>query len=371
MNIARIDTFPLFYPLKQPYGDANGIKHYRSCFLFRITTQSGIVGWGECVDWLPALTKGFEDRIIPYLIGKSALNRLQLVEHIRRWHQRAAAGVSMALTEIAARYSRLSICDLWGGSWRTSVPVYASLQSYSDHEGWAQRSLELVERAVNSGFNQVKVKIGGRTFKEDHTHIHKLQALLSGSCEMILDANQSYDLATASGWERFFSQWNNILWLEEPMPMNRVSDYQKLRSTLSVPIAGGENMKNTEEFLPLLRDGAIDITQPDPAHQDGIDEYRETLLISRRFGLRTSPHTFDGALSRIYAVFAQACLPPWSKMVKQDIEPVEWDVMDNPFTSFLPVQVDAGKVNLPTGVGIGVEVDEQILRRYLWDGSSY
>lgn len=371
MKIAAIDTFPLFYSLKQPYGDANGLKHYRSTFIFRITTQSGVTGWGECADWLPTLIKGFEDRIIPYLIGKQALNRLQLVDSIKQWHQRAAAGVSMALTEIAAKYSSLSICDLWGGSWRDSVPVYASFQSYSAQEEWVKHSLELVNKATLSGFNQVKVKVGGKTFKEDFSHIQKLQGLLSGSSEIILDANQSYDYSTACQWERAFAKWDNILWFEEPLSMNRVEDYKMLRMSLSVAVAGGENLRNTEEYLPLLTEAAVDITQPDPGHIDSIDEYRHILFISRRFGLRTSPHTFDGALSRVYALFAHACLTPWSKMERQDIEPVEWDVMDNPFTSLAPVELNTGLVTIPKGVGIGVELDEQILRRYRWDGSLY
>jgi len=371
LKIARVDTFPLFYPLKQPYGDANGYKHYRSSFLFRITTESGVTGWGECTDWLPALTVGFEERIIPYLVGKQALNRIPLVDHISKWHQRAAAGVSMALTEIAANYAGLSICELWGGSWRDSVPVYASFQSYTEQEEWAEHSLELVSKAVASGFHQVKVKVGGRTYKEDLSHILKLEEALSGSCEVIVDANQSYDYAAACRWERAFKDWDNILWFEEPLPLDRVRDYQLLRSSLSVPVAGGENVANTEKFLPLLRDGALDITQPDPAHTDGIDEYRNLLTLSRKFGLRTSPHTFDGALSRLYALFAQACLAPWSKMDKQDIEPVEWDAMDNPFSAIIPVQPTAGMVTIPNGVGIGVDVDKEILERYRWDGFSY
>jgi D-galactarolactone cycloisomerase len=371
LKIVSVDTFPLFYPLKQPYGDANGYKKYRTIFLFRITTQSGITGWGECNDWLPTLKTEFEGRIIPYLTGQQALNRLQLVDQIKKWHKRAAAGVSMALTEIAAKVSGLSVCDLWGGRWRNSVPVYASFQSYTDQVGWVQHSTHLVEQAAQFGFNQMKVKVGGKTFKEDQNHIHDIQQLLTDKYQLILDANQSYDFATARRWERDFSKWSNILWFEEPLPINQVSDYKLLRSSISVPIAGGENLKNAGEFLPLLREGAIDIIQPDIVHEDGIDGYRHTLQMSRYYGLRASPHTFDGALSRLYALFAQACLPPWTKMDQQDIEPVEWDVMENPFTLITPIELVAGWASIPTGAGIGGELDEQIIKRYLWDGSLY
>lgn len=93
--------------------------------------------------------------------------------------------------------------------------------------------------------------------------------------------------------------------------------------------------------------------------------------MSRIWGLRASSHAFDGALSRLYAIFAQACLPPWSKMDQQDIEPVEWDAMENPFTSITQIEPSAGAVTIPSGPGIGVEVDMQILEKYRWDGSLY
>jgi D-galactarolactone cycloisomerase len=371
LKIVRVDTYPLFYPIKQPYGDANGYKRYRTCFLFRITTQSGITGWGECTDWLPTLKIGFEGRIIPYLMGKQALNRIELVNHIKKWHQRAAAGVSMALTEIAAKFSGLSISDLWGGSLRSVVPVYASFQSYTDQAEWIKHSLHLVEQATERGFNKLKVKVGGKSFSEDLLHIQYFQDLWMEKCQLILDANQSYDFATARRWESFFSKWNNLLWFEEPLPMNQVSDYKLLRSCLSVPIAGGENLKSAAEFLPHLREGAIDIMQPDVAHEDGVDGYRHTLQMSRVFGLRASPHTFDGALSRLYTLIAHACLPPWSKMDQQEIEPVEWDAMENELTLVIPIEPVAGGVSIPTGMGIGMELDLQILKRYQWDGSMY
>ncbi|MGI6187177.1 MAG: mandelate racemase/muconate lactonizing enzyme family protein, partial [Brevibacillus sp.] len=59
MQIERVETYPLLYRLTQPYGDANGYKKYRACYLIRIVTTSGADGWGEAVDWLPTLDKEF------------------------------------------------------------------------------------------------------------------------------------------------------------------------------------------------------------------------------------------------------------------------------------------------------------------------
>ncbi|PTX61843.1 D-galactarolactone cycloisomerase [Melghirimyces profundicolus] len=371
MKIHQVDTYPLFFRLKEPYGDANGYKFYRSAFWFRIRTQSGIEGWGECVDWLPVLEKGFQERVIPFLLGQPSTKRLQLVSTIKKWHPRIAAGVSMALTEIAAKKAGMSVCDLWGGKRWPKVPVYASFQSYTDRPDWAGHSLRMVEQAVADGFRQLKVKVGGKSLREDQQHISSLKAMLGGQAQAAVDANQSYDVATALRWNRLFESGGDWLWFEEPIPLDRADSYRLLRSRCPIPVAGGENLPGPKQFLPLLQENAVDIMQPDVMHVNGVDDFRDTLQLARHFGLRVSPHAFDGILSRCYALLAQSCLSSWSKMDGEEIEPVEWDAMENPFTSLLPIRPSGGSVTIPEGVGIGMEPDPQLLEAYRWDGSSY
>lgn len=371
MLIRRIETFPLYYPIPQPYGDANGIKSYRSAFFIRITTDDGIQGWGECEDWLPTLQKGFEDRIIPYLIGKNANDRTQIVRKIAKWHARSASAVSMALTEIFAKSSGKSICELWGGKQRDMVPLYASFQSYSERSDWVKHSLHLIEEALDSGFSSIKVKIGGKTLEEDRKHILEVQAILREKGQLAVDANGSYDYATAIRLIPLLEQWSNLLWLEEPLPIEQTQNYNLLRQRMPLPIAGGEDMKLAADFLPLLTGQALDIVTPDLLHLKGMDEYWGTLNLACHFGTRISPHAYDGALSRLYAILAQACLVSWCKMKPDTIDPVEWDVMDNPFTQLLPLKPVNGEVTVPDGLGIGIELDVERMNAYIWDGSSY
>lgn len=371
MIIKEIETFPLLYPLPAPYGDANGLKKYRSCFLIKLTTESGIEGWGECVDWLPALNIGFEKRIKPFLKGQSATDRKQIIRVIRNWHPRSASAVSMALFEIIAKAAGLSVCDFMGGRQRSRIPVYASFQSYTEGPEWAKASLQHIEKNLNFGFSKVKLKIGGKSIQEDQAHIRDVQKHLHHKTEVILDANQSYDSAAVLEWRHLLLQWTNVLWFEEPMPMHRIAEYAILRNECPIPLAGGENLADGKDFVPLLTSQALQIIQPDPMHHESIDRYVETLRLARCFGMRVSPHTYDGALSRLYAIFAQAALEPWSKMEGDSIEPIEWDVMDNPFTRLIPVSPSNGVVEVPDGTGIGVQLDEELIRHYRWDGRSY
>ncbi|MGE5702231.1 MAG: mandelate racemase/muconate lactonizing enzyme family protein, partial [Clostridia bacterium] len=365
MEIERIETYPLLYRLQQPYGDANGYKQYRTCFLIRIVTRSGIDGWGECIDWLPALELGFRERLIPFLRGKNAIHRITLASIVKKWHQRAAAAISMALTEIVAKWANLSVCDLWGGRQHQYIPVYASFQSYTDCTDWQERSLQAVEQAASRGFAMVKVKIGGKSLVEDKAHIEKLISLLDSKVKIALDANQSYDLAAARSWSMHAGA-ETITWLEEPLPLSHPAEYKRLREASAIPLAGGENLAAPEKFVPFVMCGGLDILQPDPLHLDGIEAYRQSLALARQFGLRCSPHTFDGGLSRLYALMAQAVLPNWSKMEGEELEPVEWDAMENPFTRLFPLEVRQSQVTLPDGIGIGCEPDWELVKTYRW-----
>ncbi len=371
MKIVKIETYPLFYPLTTPYGDANGYKNYRSCYLIRVYTESGYSGWGEVIDWLPTLDKGFHERIIPYLIGKQASDRLHLVKTISKWHQRSAAGVSMALTEILAQAANLSICDLWGGALHQQIPLYASFQSYRQSDNWIRESVAQVEAAINQGFTSYKVKIGGKRLSEDALHINMLLAKLDCNIGIIVDANQSYDLATAKWWERIFADYSCFLWFEEPMSLSDARSYRDLRNSLSIAVAGGENLQNSKDFVPLLSENAIDIIQPDINHHASIDDYRHSLALARTFGKRVSSHTYDGSLSRLYCAYAHACLPAWSKMSGAEVEPLEWDMMENPFSEMVTFSIVNGKIIIPNEPGIGLELDLERMRFYQWDGSTY
>lgn len=371
MQLSRIETWPLLFRLPEPYGDANGMKRYRSIFLIRLITDDGLDGWGECADDLAVLSALFRDRIGPWLIGQPALERSRLTERVAAWHRKAAAAVSMALTEITAKAAGLHVCELWGGRRRQRVPVYASFQSYSPRADWAEASVARIGRALDAGFAAIKVKIGGKPFAEDRRHVVRIQEAYGDRIRLILDGNQSYDAACARKWCASFRHWDNLMWLEEPIPFKRAGDWRLLRQTMGVPLAGGENMAGTADFLPLLSAGALDIVQPDPGHHPDLDAFRETISVARQFGLRVSPHVYDGGLSRLYALFAMGCLGPWSKMEGERGEPVEWDVMDNPLAAIWPIRPENGQVRLPEGPGLGLAPDLDAMRNYVWDGSRY
>ena len=373
MQIHTVQTYPLLYRIPHPYGDANGLKKFRAAYLIKITTKSGLTGWGECSGWLPALEAEFKQAVIPYLLGKETRERNAIITALSKHkHERPAAAVSMALTEIIAQSANLSICELWGGALQRTIPVYASFQSYSASLEWINQSLHEIENKIHHGFTDLKIKIGGRSIAEDNQHVRAVQENYGKQVRIALDANGSYDAASACSWNSILAHYDNWLWFEEPIPMNAWDQYAHTRLQLKIPVAGGENAETPSIFYQAINQQSLDVLQPDPLHLGGIEAYRDVLMLARTANLRVSPHTFDGALARYYALMAHACLPPWSKMnAHESVEPIEWDVTDNPFTDLLSLQVRRGSVEIPNGSGLGVTIDDEIIRRYRWDGSRY
>ncbi|MDI5789711.1 enolase C-terminal domain-like protein [Bacillus licheniformis] len=80
----------------------------------------------------------------------------------------------------------------------------------------------------------------------------------------------------------------NVLWFEEPMPFDDLAEYRMLRSALSVPVAGGENVKAQSRFADFL-ENAVDIAQPDVMHCEGTDEFQTVLKLARHFGKGSLP----------------------------------------------------------------------------------
>jgi hypothetical protein len=112
LQIHKIETFLLLYSSSQTLWRCQRYKSLPHLLSDSNNDQHWYRRLGECVDWLPTLQKGFHERIILYLLGKSVADRINLVSTLKKWHSRSSTAVSMALTEIMAKVCGVSVCDL-------------------------------------------------------------------------------------------------------------------------------------------------------------------------------------------------------------------------------------------------------------------
>ncbi|UOF92680.1 mandelate racemase/muconate lactonizing enzyme family protein [Fodinisporobacter ferrooxydans] len=369
--IREVNVYPLYYQPEKLYGDANGIKPYRSTVLIQILTNSGIDGWGECTGPLPMIVHEAEV-LHTKLCGQDELQRQQILRMLQEATPRIRAAVDIALWDILGKHAGLPISTLLGGAVRERVPVYASLQSYSGgqpHDQWLQQLLN----RIYSNHSMVKIKIGALPFAEDMQLIQKAIDMLPKGFGIAVDGNQSYDETSTRRLLFALRSYPTIQWLEEPMPLSLTQSYTRLKQMAPFAIAGGENLADVRSCIEWMQNDAADLIQPDILHIGGISELHLLYQYAARFSIRCSPHTFDSGLARLATLHVASTAKSYTKAnIPWDIDPIEWDEMENPFTNLFEhtMKVEQGYVALPQAPGLGVSIRKEALREYIWDKTS-
>jgi len=159
-------------------------------------------------------------------------------------------------------------------------------------------------------------------------------------------------------------------WLEEPLPTTDHAAYALLAAELAVPLAGGESLESASAASTPLDLRAYDIIQPDVSIAGGIGGALEIAALARERGAFTIPHACNGAIALAATLQLLALLPsladppPWAEPI------LEHDVGENPIRTDLlvdPIALRDGWVAIPTGPGLGIEVDEAAVRRLATD----
>lgn len=143
--------------------------------------------------------------------------------------------------------------------------------------------------------------------------------------------------------------------------------YAEMRRQLTMPIAGGENEHTLFGFREFLGAGCVDIAQPDLGSCGGLSAGRHIVALAQSHGVLVNPHVWGSAIAQAAALQFIAALPVAHHSLFA-LEPVlEYDRSSHPFRQQLitqPLQMAGGVVQVPTGPGLGVEVDRSVLEAF-------
>ena len=376
MKITRIDTFQLAGAI-EPFGWSQGWTDKRYASIIKITTDEGIIGWGEGGGSVSATV--IRDYFAPVLIGKNPLNinkcwhamfaTLYNENNAAGFGAEAISAVDIALWDIAGKVEGKSISELLGGSLRDKVAVYATGLYYRKDE-FPNKLLDEAESYVKAGFKGMKTKIGGLSIKDDVIRVEAIRKVIGNDIYLMVDANKAYNAATAITIGRKLAHLD-IHWFEEPVYQNDIKAYQQVKNNQPIPVAGGEVLRNRFETRDLIAHRAVDILQPDISLCSGITEYRNIALMANTFGIQINPHLWGTPIMTSATLSLTSTLPPCpysgiSRPYEQ--EPVvEFDLSPHPIRRELCSKVfeqKDGYVNVPEGPGLGIEVNEKVLNKY-------
>ncbi|MCA1646878.1 MAG: mandelate racemase/muconate lactonizing enzyme family protein [Chloroflexi bacterium] len=281
----------------------------------------------------------------------------------------AVGGLDLALHDLWGKALGVPVHVLFGGALRTRVPAYASLPGYFDgsetgpETHWVAEAKDLLA----DGFRALKFRIGRFAPTREVPALTAVRDAVGPAIQLRADANAAYAAGTALRVGRALRDLE-FDWLEEPLPQAGYAGYPELRARLAVPLAGGESLTTRAAAHELLQRGCFDIIQPDVSICGGIAECVFIGELARLAGVRTIPHCWAGGVVLAATLQAAALLPESSRMPGAEGPEVEFDVTENPFRTELlvgkPFELDEGSLRLPTAPGLGIEIDESVLRRY-------
>jgi D-galactarolactone cycloisomerase len=379
MKITDLRIHILKSPLAEPFAFSQGWVRQRSATLVEVSTDAGITGWGE------AFAQGLEPPEIAATVIDSALRPIvagadpldtevlwHRMYHMTRDYGRKGsviAGISaidMALWDIAGKYHEVPVYRLLGGAFRTRVQPYATGFYRTTGQGEAKRLGEEAIRHFEAGFSIMKVKLGYGV-ADDIACMEEIGRAIQGKpVTLMVDTNHAYGRAEALRLGRALGPYD-LRWYEEPVVPEDIAGYVEMRQKLSMPIAGGENEHTLYGFRELLGAGAVDVAQPDLGSCGGISAGRHIVAIAQSHGVQVNPHVWGSAIAQAASLQLLAAVPVAHHSLFAQEPILEFDRSSHPFRLQLitkPIEQVNGWVEIPTGPGLGVEVDRSVLEKY-------
>ncbi len=389
MKITNIETFIV---------DAG----WRPWIFVRVDTDEGISGWGECSDGRsPYGVTGTVRDLTPLLIGKDPrAYEMRFWDMLRGTRQspggiaaKAIAGVELALIDIKARALGISVVELFGGPTREQVRVYwshcgTSRARNSDllntpplrtMDDIAALGREVVERGYTAlktnivipgdpagvyfgGFGGEPGTTDGVVTRQILRHIETLigtfRDAVGPDVDINLDLNFNFKPESCMRIARLLEQFD-LLWLE--IDMYEPDAIRQIKDATSTKICTGENLFYMREFIPYFQARSADVFMID-VPWNGFAQSKKVGDLAEAYQLNVAPHNYYSHLSTCISASLCAVLP--------NVRIMEIDVDDVPWREDMVTHVPAienGYLTIPTGVGWGTEMVEDVLKAHPWE----
>jgi D-galactarolactone cycloisomerase len=374
MKIVDVRAHVLEAKLSQPFSYARAWYASRTALIVEIVTDEGLVGWGECYG--PArINAAVVEAMRPLLVGQDAMRSEWLWQEIyarfRDHGQKGSivqglSGIDIALWDLKGKYLDEPVHRLMGGPLRTSVDAYAT-GLYRRETGTPEDYLAEEARGYRDArFKAIKLKVGYGV-DEDARMARAVRAAIGPEVGLMIDANHAYDAVEAIRLGRQVEALD-IGWFEEPVPPEDIAGHRAVKAALHIPIASGECEFTRFGFRELLARRAVDIVHPDTCSAGGLTECKKIADMAAAHGVRYVPHVWGTGIALAAALQLLAVLPSLTPPSLNPLEPVlEFDRTEHPIRAALltsPIEHQHGRVAVPTGAGLGIEIDRDALARF-------
>jgi L-alanine-DL-glutamate epimerase-like enolase superfamily enzyme len=370
-RVATVEPIPVSYP--EP-NDFNALRHL--C-LVKLTTDDGLVGWGESITQFPEAsfaTKAIVEGMAERVIGRDPVHTAAIWESLKDrawWYgygggiaSYAVAAIDMALWDLKGKLLGRSVLDVLGGPVHERLPGVASSHAHYDDIG---RMVAEAQEWLAPGLHGVKVGFGkrgdarlGYEHDRDVEYMRRMREGLGPTALIMIDCGWAvrWDVMTAIRRVQAFEE-HGLHWIEEPLGAWDPEGYANLRSKSTTLIAYGEKEWTLEGYERVLATGTVDVVGVDPGRAEGITGFKKVTERVEAYRRQSNAHAWSSAIGTA-ASLAISFSSPSAKLfeLKPLRNPMQHELVTAPFK-----HVD-GWVLPPTGPGLGIEVLDEVVDRY-------
>ena len=388
MKIVKITSHVLQYDLPEQLGYSQQYYAKRSAHLVEVETDEGVTGWGECFGPGPVAlaNKGIVEKVIqPMILGMDPLDRDVIwhkVYNLLRDHGQkgmplqALSGVDIALWDIAGKVANLPLHKMIGGAFRNEVAVYGygMMLRPEPAANLAARFVDEAAQIKDMGFVATKMKVGLGP-RDDVKLARAVRQGIGDDFDFMVDANHCYTTSDAFYVGRALEELG-AYWFEEPVAPEDLDGYRELRAGLKINISGGEAEFTRWGWRSILENRGLDIAQPEVCALGGVTEYLRVLALCHAHFTPVINHVWGSAVAVATNLQLLAAMPPLPGGLYPSEPMLEFDTTDNKFRDTLletplniqeQVKTNNGKVAIPTGPGLGVTPDRDVINHYRID----
>jgi len=376
MKVKKITTHALAAPVERPFTSSRGwLYKTRGSCIVEIETDDGIIGWGECYG-PSAIAKAYIDtQFAPRVVGRDPFDVEVIWEDLynrikdyggKGMASAALSGIDIALWDIVGKACGKPIHKLIGGAFRSEVTCYATGLYFIDMDRLIEEAVEEAQGYIEEGFTAIKMKIGLGDPKLDIRRVAAVRDAVGTDVRLMVDANHCMTVPQAIRIGRELEKLD-VEWFEEPISPEDIDGYVEVTRALDMAVAGGENEMTRWGFRDIVARKAMDIIQPDVCAAGGISECRKIATLATAHGVECVPHAWGSVIGVAATLHFLAALPDQPPSFRPVPPMFEFEQCENPFRDLLakePIVQKRGKVKIPTGAGLGIDIDRTVLNRY-------
>ena len=349
----------------------------------KMTTESGLVGWGEPVvegraDTVAACVREMSEA----LIGKSAEEIEATFQMLYRTGfyrggpvlTSALSGIEQAMWDIKGKAHGMSVYQMLGGKCRDRIQVYRWIGG--DHP---RDTAAAAKEALSQGYHAVKMN-GTDELKwiDDHKKLDEtvdrvaaIREAVGDQLGIAVDFHGRVHKTMARLLMKKLEEYD-LMFVEEPVLTENEDEFLEFSRTVNIPIATGERNFTRWGFKRMLTRGGVDILQPDVSHCGGILEMRKIAAMAEAFDVAVAPHCPLGPIALAACLQVDFCTP--NAFIQEQSLNIHYNAgydllkyMENPEV----FRYRDGYVDLMSEPGLGIRVDESYVRQMAREGHNW